>query len=375
MSLWDRLKGELIDIVEYIDETQNTLVHRFERMNNEIKNGAELIVRESQAAVFVREGQVADVFQPGHYKLDTNSLPVLSTLLGWKHGFESPFKSEVYFVNVKLFTGYKWGTQNPVPLRDADFGMLRIRAFGSYNFQVADPAMFVKEISGTNGMFTIEGISDQMRSLVVSQFTDALGELKIPALDLASQYNELGETIQNVLNKKFEELGLRIRQFTIENISMPKEVEEALDTRAKMGALGVNYMTMKAGDALENASMNQGDMGGMMGAGMGLGMGVNMGGMMSQAMQGGGMQQQPPAAPGGPPPIPGQVQYFVAVNGQQQGPYPVSQLQQYAQGGQFTRESLVWSQGMAQWTKAGEVPELAQLFASTPPPPPPPPPQ
>ncbi|MFN7337530.1 MAG: SPFH domain-containing protein, partial [bacterium] len=172
MDIWKKLSGELIDIVEWLDDSRDTLVYRFQRMNNEIKNGAKLTVREGQMAVFVNEGKIADIFQPGMYTLETANLPILATLKGWKYGFNSPFKAEVYFVNTRQFTNLKWGTMNPVMLRDAEFGPLRLRAFGNYAIQVTDPGALVKEIAGTNGRLTVEGLTDQVRNFIVSRFAE-----------------------------------------------------------------------------------------------------------------------------------------------------------------------------------------------------------
>ncbi len=371
-NLGEMLRGEFIDIIEFLDESQNTIVHRFERYNNEIKNGAKLIVRESQSAVFVKEGQVADVFGPGHYELNTNNMPIMSTLLGWKHDFESPFKSEVYFVNTKLFTNQKWGTQNPIPLRDADFGVIRIRARGNYNFRVSDPKQFIKDISGTNSHFKTENMEDELRAQVISQFTDALAELKLPALDLAAQYNELGSTIEKFVNERFAQYGLALQQFLIENISFPPEVEAAMDKRAQMGVLGNmdQFMKFQTANAVENASKNPGEVGGMMGAGMGMGMGMNM----AQQMAGMAAQQAPQAAPAvgaAPPPPPPAAGYHIAVNGQQSGPFDMNTLTGMISSGQISRETMVWKAGMAGWAKAGDQPDLAGLFGAVPPPPPP----
>ncbi|HEU0302363.1 MAG TPA: SPFH domain-containing protein, partial [Longimicrobium sp.] len=199
MGLLDFIKTELIDIIEWLDPTGDTMVHRFQRHDNEIKNGAQLIVRPGQAAVFVDQGQIADVFEPGRYELKTENLPILSTIRGWKYGFNSPFKAEVYFVSTKVFTDLKWGTKNPIMLRDPEFGPVRLRAFGTYAVKVGEPAKFIAQIVGTNGVFTTDGISDQIRNFIVSRFTEALGEGKIPALDLAANFSELGAAVKNVI--------------------------------------------------------------------------------------------------------------------------------------------------------------------------------
>ncbi|MBX3265336.1 MAG: SPFH domain-containing protein, partial [Acidobacteria bacterium] len=257
-----------------------------------IKNGAQLIVRESQAAVFVFEGQVADVFTPGRYTIDGGNTPILSKLGAWKYGFNSPMKSEVYFVNTKQFTDMKWGTSNPIMLRDADFGIVRLRAFGAYSLRVADPAGFIKEIAGTNAHFQTEDIDGQLKRAIVSEFSDAIGEMKIPALDLAAQYKEIGEAIRAKINGDFNSWGLEVTKFYVENISLPPEVEAAMDKRASMGALGdaQKYMQFQAADALRDAAQNEG---GGAGLGAGLGAGFAVGGQMANAFgagQPGGQQ-------------------------------------------------------------------------------------
>lgn len=307
MSIWDRVKNEalnqFIEVIEWLDESGNTIVYRFPVHNQEIKNGAQLIVRESQAAVFVFEGQVADVFTPGRYTIEGGNTPILSKLGAWKYGFNSPIKSEVYFVNTKQFTDAKWGTANPVMLRDADFGIVRLRAFGAYSLRVADPQTFIKEITGTNGHFQVEDIDGQLKRAIVTEFSDALGEMKIAALDLAAQYKELGDTIRGKINEDFKTYGLEVTKFYVENISLPEEVEAAMDKRASMGALGNldNYMKMQAADALRDAAQNEG---GGAGLGAGLGAGFAVGNQMANAfsgMQGGGQQQQQQDGQSAPP--------------------------------------------------------------------------
>ena len=369
MGFFDKIKGELIDIIEWLDSSNDTMVYRFERYGNEIKNGAKLTVRESQAAVFINEGQLADVFTPGMYTLSTENLPILSTLKGWVHGFNSPFKAEVYFVNTKRFTDLKWGTKNPIMLRDPEFGPIRLRAFGTYSIRVSDPAKFLKEIVGTDDDFNTDEITDQLRNIVISRFTDALGESKIPMLDLASNYDELGEFITKKISGEFGEYGLELPKLLVENISLPEAVEQALDKRASMGVLGNlnQYTQFQAANAMETAAGNPG---GMAAGGMGMGMGFAMANQMGQAMSGG--QQQPVQnQPPGPPPVPPSVSYFIAVNGAQSGPFDMNVLTQKVQSGELKRESLVWKNGMAAWTAAGEVSELSGLFGQVPPPLPP----
>ncbi len=377
MGFWDRVKSELIDIVEWTDDTPNTMVYRFERRNNEIKYGAQLIVRESQQAVFINEGELADVFTPGRYELETKNLPVLSTLQGWKYGFESPFKAEVYFVSTRRFVDLKWGLKNPLMLRDPEFGPIRLRAFGTYSIRVTDAARFIREIVGTDGHFTKEEITDQLRNIVVSRFADALGESKIAALDLAANYDELGDFILNRIKPEFEEYGLDLNKLLVENISLPANVEEALDKRTSMGVIGDlgAYTQYQAAESMRAAAENPG--GGAASEGMGLGMGFAMANQMGKAMnqgyQSSGQQQQtqPQRSPAGPPPIPGAVSFHVAIGGQAQGPFNMEALKQQVSQGNITRETLVWKEGMANWQPAGEVADLQPLFSSSPPPIPP----
>ena len=295
MSILDKVKeaalNQFIEVIEWLDESKDTLLYRFPVAGQEIKNGAQLIVRESQAAVFVFEGQVADVFTPGRYTVEGGNTPILSKLGAWKYGFNSPIKSEVYFVNTKQFTDMKWGTSNPIMLRDSDFGIVRLRAFGAYSLRVADPSEFIKQIAGTNAQFQTEDIDGQLKRAIVTEFSDALGEMKIPALDLAAQYKELGEAIRAKINEDFRGYGLEVTKFYVENISLPPEVEEAMDKRASMGALGdaQKYMQFQAADALRDAAQNEGGGAGL-GAGLGAGFAVGnqMAGAFGAGPQGGG---------------------------------------------------------------------------------------
>jgi membrane protease subunit (stomatin/prohibitin family) len=286
MGIFDKVAGivqsQFIEVIEWLDESRDTMVYRFPVQGQEIKNGAQLIVRESQAAVFVYQGQAADVFGPGRYTIDGGNTPILSKLGAWYHGFNSPFKSEVYFVNTKQFTDMKWGTANPIMLRDPDFGIVRLRAFGGYSLRVADPREFIKEIAGTNAHFETEDIEGQLKRSIVTEFSDALGELKIAALDLAAQYKEMGGAIREKINEDFKAFGVEVVKFYVENISLPPEVEEAIDKRASMGALGDanRYMQFQAADALRDAANNPS---GGAGLGASLGAGFALGGQMANA--------------------------------------------------------------------------------------------
>lgn len=283
MGFFDRLTAQFIDIIEWVDDDRDTMVYRFPVYAKEIKNGAKLVVREGQAAVFVREGRLADVMQAGMYTLDTKNFPILSTLLGWKYGFESPFKAEVYFVNTRQFTDLKWGTQNPIMMRDADFGVVRLRAFGSYAIKISDPGTFLKDIVGTDGLFETTEISDYLRDMLLQAFANGLGTAKIPALDLAANYKELGNVLTREISADFASHGLTLTRFLISNISVPPEVEAAMDKRSEMGAVGdLNRFTQfQVASAIPDAAKQQG---GIAGLGMGLGAGMAMGGQMANAV-------------------------------------------------------------------------------------------
>ncbi|HKR11679.1 MAG TPA: SPFH domain-containing protein [Pyrinomonadaceae bacterium] len=312
MGILDRLSpsSQFIEVIEWLDNTNNTLVYRFPVRDQEIKNGAQLIVRESQAAVFVHEGQIADQFPPGRYTIDGGNTPILSKLGAWKYGFNSPFKSEVYFVNTKQFTDLKWGTPNPVMMRDADFGMVRLRAFGIYSMRIVEPRAFIQDIAGTNAHFVTEDIEGQLKRTLVSGFSDALAESKIAALDLASNYDELSKLTREKLNEEFKTFGLELTKFFVENISLPQEVEAAMDKRTSMGVIGDvgRYTQFQAADAMRDAAKNpSGGAGTGVGLGAGFALGNAMAGAMSDAMKpsqgsGGGAAQQPAAAAGVPCP-------------------------------------------------------------------------
>ena len=369
MGLLDKLRGELVDIVEWIDHTRNTLVWRFPRYHNQIKNGAQLIVRPGQVAIFVHRGEIADVFEPGSYQLTTDNLPILSTLQGWKHGFDSPFKSEVYFVATRQVTDLKWGTPNPIMLRDPEYGPIRLRAFGNYTLKAVEPRALLQELVGTDAVFEADEITELMRSIIGTAFADLLGESHIAALDLAAKYQELSATLrEKVVERVDDEYGLDVPQLYIVNISLPEEVEKALDTRAQMSMIGDmgRFQQYQMGQAMTAAAENPS--GGGAAEGMGLGMGFAMAGQMMKGMG------QAGAAPAGtaPPPPPGSM-WHVAVNGQTQGPFSLQQLAAGIAQGQLTAETLVWTAGMPSWVPAGQVPQLAGQFTAAPPPPPPPP--
>ncbi|MEO8002827.1 MAG: SPFH and helix-turn-helix domain-containing protein [Arenimonas sp.] len=290
MGITDFLKGQLLEIIEWTDDSRDTLSYRFPDDDKEIKNGAQLIVRESQQVQFVAAGKYGDLFNPGKHTLSTENIPILSTILGWKYGFNSPFKCDVYYINTRLFTGNKWGTSNPVMMRDKDFGVVRLRAFGTYDFRIIDAPKFLKEIAGTDQNFRLDEFADTMRSRIISVFTDALATANVPALDVASRYTEMGDALLPIINPQVvEKYGIEITSFLLENVSVPPEVEQAIDKRSSMGVIGnlndyVKYqmgqsMTM-GGEASAAATTAQ------------MGVGFAMAQEMAR-----GMQQQNTAAP------------------------------------------------------------------------------
>lgn len=362
MSLWKKLTSEFIDIIEWTDDSSDTMVYRFERYQNEIKYGAQLTVRESQVAVFVNEGQIADIFEPGLYELTTENIPVLTTIKGWKYGFNSPFKAEVYFVNTHNFTDLKWGTQNPIMLRDPEFGPLRLRAFGTYALKVNDPAKLIREIVGTDSRFTVDELTGQLRNFIVSRFAEVVAQSNIPALEMAANYDQMAQLIGARIRQEIGEYGIILTSLLIENISLPPQVEEALDKRSSMGIIGdlSKYTQFQAAEALEHASKNPGG-----GAGEGIGMGLGFG-MATQMMQ-----NMPPANSTGaptPPPVPLQGTYYMANNGQSAGPFPASHILESIATGQITDQALLWKPGLSEWQPASSFAEFANAFGTTPPP-------
>jgi len=292
MGIFSKLTGQFIDVIEWTDASNDTMVYRFNKDGNAIMMGAQLTVRESQVAVMVNEGRIADIFVPGRYTLSTQNMPVMTMLQSWRYGFNSPFKAEVYFINTRQFLNCKWGTSNPVMMRDAEFGVVRLRAFGIYSFSVSDPAAFLKQVFGTSALFTTEGVTEHIKRTIVSGLSDILAQSKIPALDLAANYDELSEFALNSLSPKFTALGLKLDSFAIENISLPQEVEAAMDRRTSMGVVGdvQKYTQYQAAEAIREAANNQNGA-----AGMGAGFGAAA--AISQIMQGNSATQPQAAAP------------------------------------------------------------------------------
>jgi membrane protease subunit (stomatin/prohibitin family) len=351
VTIREFIADELIDIVDWLDESGDTMVYRFARPKNEIKNGAQLIVRPGQLALFVDQGNIADVFRPGRHTLTAGNLPLLSTIRGWKYGFDSPFKAEVVFVNTKQFTNHKWGTSNPVIVRDPQLGAVRLRAFGTYALRVKNPGRFVQEIVGTNSIFSVEDIVGQLRDLVVARFSSVMAETPTSVLELAAHYKDLGTRVQQRVASEFEQYGLELTQLVVENVSLPSEVESALDARAKMTVIGNldQYAKLQGAEALRDAARNQN---GGAGAGVGLGMGLVMG-----QRAGGGTNGTPSASPDEPPPLP-QSDWYFASGGIRHGPVDLALLRHQMSAGTITRDTLIWRRGMANWLPASAVPEL-----------------
>ncbi|MGB0998719.1 MAG: SPFH domain-containing protein [Flavobacteriales bacterium] len=368
MGLFDEIKNKLtnefIDIVEFLDNSNDTIAYRFERYQNEIKNGAQLIVREGQMAVFVSEGKLADVFSPGTYTLNTQNLPILSTLKGWKYGFNSPFKAEVYFVNTRLFTNEKWGTKTPILLNDDRYGLVEIRAFGTYAFKIDDAGLFIKDIVGTDGHFTNFEINEHLKSMISTRFTDAVGEAKIPIELYAANTTELSELCQNIIQTEFKSVGLSVEKFYIENVSMPEELKKEIFEYSRLNKIDLNkLMQIKAAKAMEIAAANEG---GAAGAGVGMGMGFAMANQFGNLFNIQGNTNQNRGSM--PPPLPNQVQYFYAKDGQQNGPVSWQVLADLYKQKRLSEESLVWHQGLEHWVSFSNLELFKTLGGSTPPP-------
>ena len=365
MGFVNKLRGELVDIVEWIDDTRSTLVWRFPRYQNEIKNGARLVVRPGQCAVLVDRGRVADVFQPGTYELATKNVPVLSTLRGWEHGFNSPFKVEVYFVATRQITELKWGTPHPVLLRDREFGPIRVRGFGTYTLKVSKPEALLAELVGTDGSFEADEIDVLLRSIIAAEFSKLVATAEISVVDLAGSYLRLSEDLRRAVLARIDgEYGLGLPQLLIVNVSVPEEVERALDARSSMGVIGDvdRYQRYQLGASIPTAAVNPA--GGLAAAGAGVGMGMTLAGMGPV-----GPSRAPlPLVP--PTPEVDATLWHVTSGGQTYGPYTTAQMVQAVASGQLRGDSLVWSAGMEAWSPISRVPRLAGLVSPPPPPPP-----
>ncbi|MEU6562387.1 SPFH domain-containing protein [Nocardia nova] len=397
MGLMDKIRGEFVDIIEWLDDTNTTLAWRFPRYDNEIKNGAELIVREGQQAVFVYRGQLADRYDPGHYTLTSENMPIMSTLQGWKHGFNSPFRSEVYFVNTRPVTELRWGTPQPVTVRDPDFRMVQVRANGATTVKVLDPAVFLRQVIGTESVVDMEQITDLVRRNIALAFSDMVLASGLGAIDLQGRQVELSDKLREFVAERVSSFGLGVDAVTM-TISLPEEIQQAMTRGVARGveASGFadnvrdpsRYQQVQAADAMLAAAQNPGS--GAVGAAMQAGIGVALGGQLAGTVQGGfaapqgGYQQGQPQQGYGqqpqgqqPPPLPGQQQFHIDLDGQAAGPFQLDQLRGYVSSGQLTAQTNVWTNGMQAWTAAGQVPALQSLFSGPPPlpgtPPPPPP--
>lgn len=364
MGLWDKLKGELIDVIEWLDDSRDTMVYRFPRYENEIKMGAKLIVREGQSAIFVREGKVADVFGPGTFTLETQNLPILSTLAGWAHGFRSPFKAEVYFVATRQFTDMKWGTQNPIILRDPEFGAVRVRAFGTFAVRVVDPAAILRQLVGTDPLFKTDEVSGFLRQITVARLPGALAAAKVPVLDLAAHQDKIGAVLGQTLSAECRDLGVEFVRFVIENVSLPPEVEQALDKKTQMGVLGDmgRYTQFQGANAIEQAAKNPSGGGSGIADGMGLAAGMAMGQKMAQSLSGASSPAE------GPPPLPAAAAFYFAIGTEKVGPVDLARLRTEAAAGRLGPATLVWKPGLSNWVAAKDLPDTAILFPPTPPP-------
>lgn len=379
MSLWDTLKGhagaQFLDVIEWTDDSRDSVVFRFPIFQKAIQNGGKLVVREGQVAVFVSEGKLSDVFPAGTHEISTRNAPIMSFFESIKYGLDMPYKGDVYFVNTRVFADHKWGTPNPIPIRDADLGVVRIRGFGSFAFRVSQPATFLREVVGTAGLLTTEDITGQLKRKLVSALADTIGEATIPLLDLVAHYMDFGEALRDRLNGWFSEnYGITLTDFVVENISVPPEVEKMMDKRSSMalaGDMGA-YTQFQAANAMEEAAKQPGGGGGFMQAGLGLAMGQTMASQLGQAGQGApfnphqGMASAPPPLP---PPLPGELIFHHAGPDGVRGQLPAAEIvtRVLAQPGRH----LVWKEGMAAWAEPAAVPELAALLRAVPPPLPP----
>jgi membrane protease subunit (stomatin/prohibitin family) len=345
MSLREFLVGELIDIIEWNDDTDDTMAWRFSRPKSEIKNGAQLIVRPGQMAILVDQGKMADVFQPGRHELTTENMPLLSTFRGWKYGFESPFKADVLFLATKQFVGEKWGTANPIILNDKELGPVRLRAYGTYAVRVADSRRFIEEIVGATSSFAIGQITDQLRDIVVAKMSGALAESNVTVFDLSSKYEEVAATAQAEIADQVKQLGLEMTQLVIENVSLPPEVEATIDQKTRLNMLDNldRYTKLQGADAIRDAARNPN---GGAAAGVGLALGAALG-----QRTGFGMTQ--PSLE--PPPLPTAMWYY-AVGSERKGPVDEQAL---VQMGVLQPSTLVWKAGLSGWVPASTIPELA----------------
>ncbi|MEN0063135.1 MAG: SPFH domain-containing protein [Myxococcota bacterium] len=373
MGLWDRLRqhagAQLLEVIDWTDDSRDTLVYRYPTFNQAITDKSKLVVREGQVCVFVAEGQLSEVFGPGTYSLDTNNAPIMRFFQSIVYKLEEPYKGDIYFMNTRQFMDNGWGTSSPIMLRDAEFGPVRLRGHGIFSYRITEPATFLRQVVGTDGLFTTDEINGQLKRKLQGSLAQVIGQSQIAILDLAANYQNLGDQLRDNMNPSFvESYGITLTDFTIQNISLPAEVEKALDSRSKMGILGDmgTYTQMKAADAIETAAANPGVGGIGASMGVGFGLGNQIGQNMAQAQGGtmGGAPAAPPQAP--PPPAPVAEFHYAGASGQS-GPHPIDEIVRRVVAEPNGRH-MVWQSGFPSWKSAQEVPEIAAQLPAVPPP-------
>lgn len=358
MGFLDRLSSEFIDIIEWPEQDPAVLVWKFPRYANEIKEGAKLIVREAQQAVFINEGKIADVFAPGTYTLSTKNLPILATLKGWKYGFESPFKADVFFVSTKQAIDQKWGTKNAVTLSDDRFGLIEIRAFGSFAYKITDAGKFLQEVVGIKDEYITDEINGQLKSIIFNRFSTAAGSGNYPIEKFASNLESISTALLGTLNIDFEPYGLKLTNFIIENVSMPDDLKKEIFGYSRLGKVDMQKLAqLRTAESIPIAAANEG----IGGIGAGLGAGFGVGNMMANTIgQATTRSNVPPSLP--------ITQYFTGIDNKQAGPFDVSQIQQMISAGTVNRDTLIWKSGMTAWDAAEKLSELQSFFNNMPPP-------
>ncbi len=370
MGISQMVSNEFIDVIDWLQTDEETMVYRFPRFRSEIKYGAKLTVREGQQAILVNEGKIADVFQPGIYELKTSNLPILSTLQHWHHGFESPFKADIYFFNTTLFLNQKWGTKQPIILNDEKFGIVRLRAFGSYTLRVAEPQVLLTTLVGTDGNFEVNEVNDQITNAIASRFPEVLIDGKISVMELPMRYSELAERIKNYLDADCVNYGLEIGQILLESVSLPENVQKIVDEKTSMNIIGDDMNTYTQMQMAKSMGNGGGETGSMASAGAGMAMGMEMGRQMAESMraqapapQAQPEPQTPPPAPEAdepppPPPSTGPSIYYLMLMGERVGPMPIEEVYNYLTSGQADSGTLVWRKGMGNWQPINTLSEI-----------------
>lgn len=357
MGIFNRFGSQFVDIIEWTQTDRETMVYRFPRYNNEIKYGAKMTVREGQMAVFVNEGKIADVFPPGIYELETANLPILTNLQNWQHGFNSPFKAEVYFFNTTDLMNLKWGTKQPITVNDQQFGLVRMRAFGSFTTKIKQPDVFLRKVVGTDGHVEIDEIGDELGRAVISKFNEVLAESNTSIATVAAELSELSAKISEAIAPDFAHYGLEVGKIYIESVSLPDAVQAALDEKSSMSILGEDmskYTEYKAAQSLD-----KGQGGGAVGAGVGMAVGMEMAKKISQQNQ---SQDHSPSntdsSVEGMPPLPEQGEYYVMHFTDRLGPMNLDEVYQRITRGEFGVDSLIWRKGMKEWVPIDELNEF-----------------